>query len=206
MYISKVISKSLAAAIFCVAPYTVSANSLTDELTRTFEIINESLESQNIPRHEIVALISRLEKLAKENQQITRENQKLTQDIDMLKTQYQHVKKELDFYKPQKLPKLTKADFDDKHFNMERIYKLRSAICFDPNGDASCLFQKVSIGDNKEGYLLYKANRIIDESLILGGVFNKEGEVVGILTEQDAKIIKKWEQENPELLLLMADY
>jgi len=151
-------------------------------------------------------LVIQLENLVFENRTYKAEIEKLNNRIDTLMLQNKKLKKELEVYKPQKLPKLTQADLTNKNLNIERIYRIRSGDCFDPNGDKSCLFRKIQVSEQKEGYLIYKTNRIVDESIIDNEFVSNEGTILKILTKEHAKMIKKWEKQNPELLILLSDY
>ncbi len=150
--------------------------------------------------------VSNNEKSEQEISLLRNEVKKLKKDKLKLKKDKLKLSEELAVHKPQNLPKMQQSDIDNKHFNTERIFRLRSANCFDFNGDMSCMYQILKLDNNRIGYLLYKANRVFDSNTKIGRLIDKEGRLLNILTSEDAKKIRKWEKNNSDLLILLMTY
>lgn len=154
----------------------------------------EFLSKQNLQKDKeaINSLKDKVDKLNKENLKLKKEKIKLSEQLAV--------------HKPQNLPRFQQSDILNNHFNVERIFRLRSVNCFDFNGDMSCMYQVLELDHNKTAYLVYKANRVFDSNTKINKIVNKEGELLNLLTLKKAKKIKKWEKKNPDLLILLATY
>ncbi|MDQ7085777.1 MAG: hypothetical protein Q9M36_13090 [Sulfurovum sp.] len=193
-------------------PYSsLSANS--SDFWQTLAILKSVIIDENKPKHDIQSMVKRLEqlvsekeKLKKQNNDFRKETYSMKNEINKLYLANKELFKELEIYKPQNLPIFKPKDIRDKHFNIERIFRLRSANCFDFNGDMSCMYRTFKLDDNRTAYFIYKANRVFDLKMKLDTIMDKEGYIVNILTRREFKNIKKWERNNPDLLILLSTY
>ena len=171
----------------------------------------EKIIDSNKHKNDIKIMMNRLEELIVEKEKLQGSNSDLKKEIssmrnelEILYTKNAKLFKELEIYKPQNLPEFKQSDITNKYFNVKRIFRLRSANCFDFNGDMSCMYQALNLDDNRTGYLLYKANRVFKVDTKIDKITSKDGEILEILTSLNAKKIRKWEKKNPDLLILLA--
>jgi len=205
MNLFKHYSLALFFTIFCCYPLITLGSSSYDFMKNLY-LISNALSSQNMPEQEVKLLISRLEQLAIDNQKLKLENDNFKKQINELDIKNQKLLKDLETCKPQNLPTFKSSDLETKDFNLERILRLRSADCFDHNGDMSCMYTTIDLEGGKIGYLLYKANRVFNFENQQVEIVNDEGYKLDVLTKDNANKIKKWERENPDLLIILSDY
>lgn len=193
-------------------PYALLGSESSD-FWKTLTIVKSVIIDANKPKHDIQSMVKRLEQLVSEKEKLQKQNNNFRKEIYSMKSEInklyianEELFKELEIYKPQNLPKFKPKDITDKYFNVERIFRLRSANCFDFNGDMSCMYQTLELDNNRTGYLLYKANRAFDTDTKIDRIVNKEGELLTVLTVKSAKKIKKWEKKNTDLLILLSTY
>ena len=182
------------------------------EFWNTVALVKGVIDS-NKPKNDIKVMMNRLEELIVEKEKLKNSNSDFKKEIssmhselETLYTENEKLFKELEIYKPQNLPEFKQSDITNKLFNVKRIFRLRSANCFDFNGDMSCMYQALNLDDNRTGYLLYKANRVFKVDTKIDKITNKNGEILKVLTSSNAKKIRKWEKKNPDLLILLATY
>jgi len=95
------------------------------------------------------------------------------------------------------LPQFKLNDYKKKQLKLYRIFSVRDGYCFDINGDMSCFYKKVKIGENNYGFILYKANRMFTDGANLPAIIDKTGNKVELLTSIQVHEIIQWERDNP---------
>lgn len=92
------------------------------------------------------------------------------------------------------------ADVWSRLLQMDRVYSIQAANCFDISGNMSCAFKEVSRGDGRKLYVKYRLNRSFRSETDFPPLHDRVGVTLTLVTPNHAQDILQWERQNPDLL------